>query len=345
MKKILGLLILSFVLFASCDKQNPPEARFWAWSHAHTNYSEAKWDSLFAKMHDHGFKGLLIGADSAALVRLIPIAHKHHIEVHAWMWAMNRGDAKPEWLSVNALGQSLADERAYVDYYKFMCPALPEVRQFIKSKVEQLASIKGLAGVHLDYIRYVDVYLPVALQPKYNLQQDSIMPQFDYGYHPYLRNKYQEQFGVDPFDLADMAHDSSWFQFRLDQVNEAVNLLPELSDKHGVQLTAAVFPEPEMSAHMVRQQWNNWNIDAFYPMVYYNFYNENPQWVGTIVAKAKSMVPDKNIICGLYLPGIADKESFRESIVQAFTNGASGVSFFELSSLKEEHWQVLKELK
>ncbi|MEA3446532.1 MAG: hypothetical protein U9R19_17590, partial [Bacteroidota bacterium] len=39
------------------------------------------------------------------------------------MWAMNRGEASDEWLSANALGQSLADEKAYVDYYKFMCPA------------------------------------------------------------------------------------------------------------------------------------------------------------------------------------------------------------------------------
>ena len=221
----------------------------------------------------------------------------------------------------------------------------PEVREFIKSKVEALTQIDGLAGVHLDYIRYVDVFLPVGLQPKYNLVQDSIMSQFDYGYHPYLREKYKAQFGVDPFQLEDYTHDSSWFQFRLNQVTEAVNLLPGVTVKEGMKLTAAVFPEPEMSAHMVRQQWDKWNLDAFFPMVYYNFYNEDPEWTGEIIAKAKSMVPEKAIICGLYIPGINDEDSFRASIQNAMSNGATGISLFEISGLQDFHWEVLSELE
>ena len=56
----------------------------------------------------------------------------------------------PEWFSVNRNGQSLADTTAYVDYYKFMCPALPEVREFIKKKIEAYCEVEGLNGIAID---------------------------------------------------------------------------------------------------------------------------------------------------------------------------------------------------
>lgn len=69
----------------------------------------------------------------------------------------------PEWFSVNRNGQSLADTTAYVDYYKFMCPALPEVREFIKKKIEAYCEVEGLNGIAIDYNRFVDVILPTTL--------------------------------------------------------------------------------------------------------------------------------------------------------------------------------------
>ena len=341
---LLCMFLLIGMLLTSCESPKTDPPKIWAWSHAHAKYTDQQWDSLLTKMANHGISGMLMGADSANLARVIPMAKKHNIEVHAWMWAMNRSDALPEWLSVNALGKSLAEERAYVDYYKFMCPAQPEVRLHIKSKVEELTRVEGLAGVHLDYIRYVDVFLPIGLQPKYGLKQDSIMPQFDYGYHPYLREKFVKEFGVDPYDLPDMATNPDWLQFRLTQVTEAVNQLPEVTHSKGMKLTAAVFPDPEMSAHMVRQEWDQWHLDAFFPMVYYNFYNEGPEWVGQIVSNSVTKLPNKNIYCGLYVPGIPTKEEFEIAIKEALKNGAAGISLFEITSLRDFHWEALKEI-
>lgn len=338
-------LVVISVFISSCTKQSGETPKIWAWSHNHTDYSNQQWDSLFTKMADHRIFGLLLSADSATLVRVIPFAEKHHIDVHAWMWAMNRGEAPREWLSVNALGQSLADEKAYVDYYKFMCPALPEVRAYIKSKVKELTQIKGLKGVHLDYIRYVDVFLPFGLQPNYGLKQDSIMPQFDYGYHPYLRNKFRQKHGKDPFDLPDMYTNPDWLQFRLDQVTEVVNSLPEITKSKNMELTAAVFPDPEMSVRMVRQEWNTWNLDTFFPMVYYNFYNEGPDWVGETISRCLKKLPGRKIYCGLYVPGIPTEEEFKRAINSAMENGASGIALFEIGSLKEFHWEVLREIE
>ena len=162
-----------------------------------------------------------------------------------------RGDAKPEWLSVNRLGASLAEEKAYVDYYKFMCPALPEVKDFIATKMNELSKIKGLKGIHMDYIRYVDVILPVGLWDKYDLVQDHIMPEFDYGYHPYMRKLFKEKYGSDPIEINDVVHDSVWLDFRLNELNKTVVDLRDFVNSTGLKITAAVFPTPEMSKEMV----------------------------------------------------------------------------------------------
>ena len=94
-------------------------------------------------MNETGIDGVLLNAPAPDDYRVaIPIAKKHGIEVYAWLWTMNLEHdcdvivrEHPEWLSVNRKGESLADSKAYVDYYKFMCPALPEVRDFIRKKI------------------------------------------------------------------------------------------------------------------------------------------------------------------------------------------------------------------
>ena len=58
--------------------------------------------------------------------------------------------------------------------------------------------ISGLTGIHLDYVRYVDVILGADLQPKCNLKQDRQFPEFDYGYHPNAREGFKELFGMGP---------------------------------------------------------------------------------------------------------------------------------------------------
>ncbi len=193
---------------------------FWIWVRADKSKTDKAWDSTFRALNDAGIEGILMSSDSSVLKKVIPIAGRYNMQVHAWFWTMNRRDAKPEWLSVNRLGASLAEEKAYVDYYKFMCPALPEVKDFIATKMNELSKIKGLKGIHMDYIRYVDVILPVGLWDKYDLVQDHIMPEFDYGYHPYMRELFKDKYGSDPIEMKDVAHDSVWLDFRLNELNK-----------------------------------------------------------------------------------------------------------------------------
>jgi uncharacterized lipoprotein YddW (UPF0748 family) len=349
--KIYSIALLACSLFFLYSCNNSPalvgaekeeEKEFWVWSHPHANYSNHQWDSVLTKLSESGFKGILMSADTAVLNRIIPIAKSKDIEVHAWMWAMNRGDADSSWWSYNANGKSLAEKQAYVGYYKFMCPALPAVKEFLKEKVKDLAKINGLDGIHLDYIRYVDVILPTALQPIYGLKQDSIMAEFDYGYHPYMRNLYKEKYGIDPKELPNFKQDTSWINFRLRELNKTVNTLVPIAHKANMQLTAAVFPSPQMSRNMVRQDWEHWNLDKFFPMVYYKFYNEDYHWAASIMDTNIRAVGVDRTICGLYTPDVSDSTEFANALESIFEKGAKGISLFELNGLKEFHYDVIK---
>jgi uncharacterized lipoprotein YddW (UPF0748 family) len=340
MKKLFRWLFLVFVstnLMSCGPSTEKKEPEFWVWMHPDIKKTAADWNADFKELHDAGFTGVLIGSNIDVLKKAIPEAKKFDLEVHAWMWTMNRGDADSSWLSVNQLGKSLAEEKAYVEYYKFMCPALPEVKDFIKSKVDELAVIDGLEGIHMDYIRYVDAILPVGLQPKYGLIQDSVFPEFDYGYHPYMVNLYQEKTGINPFELDNPATDPDWLTFRLEELNKTVRELRDHIHDHGLEATAAVFPTPSMAREMVRQEWEKWELDQYFPMVYHNFYNEDVDWIKAVTLENRSVVPgDQKIITGLYLPALKDPEDFRLAIEAAKDGGADGVAFFEYRALTPE---------
>lgn len=318
--------------------------KFWIWIGANKSNSEREWDSTFRALKEAGITGILMSSDSIVLRKAIPIANRLDMEVHAWFWTMNMGDANPEWLSVNQLGKSLAEEKAYVNYYKFMCPAIPEVGTFIKNKMEGLARIEGLQGIHMDYIRYVDVILPVGLWYKYGLVQDHIMPEFDYGYHPYIRNLYKEKYGYDPLEIENIAHDSVWLEFRLNVLNKTVFGLRDFVNSNGMNISSAVFPTPEMSREMVRQDWGNWGLDYYFPMVYHNFYNEDIDWIRKVMVENKASVPkDSKVFCGLFLPALKRGDDLSKAINAAFDGGADGVAFFDANALtKDQLIQISK---
>lgn len=339
------LLLLSGILFLFGCKSGTEknDVKLYTWIHADAEKTAEAWDKDFAGLEQAGFTGILIGANPEVLKRAIPEAKKHHLEVHAWMWTMNRGDADTSWLSVNQKGQSLATHKAYVGYYKFMCPALPEVKTFLKSKIDKLAAIEGLDGIHMDYIRYVDAILPIELQPKYGLQQDSVFPEFDYGYHPYMVKLYKDSTGIDPFDLKNPATDPGWLQFRLEQLNQTVRELRDHIRGYDLEATAAVFPTPAMAREMVRQEWNRWNLDGYFPMVYHNFYNENTGWITQVMQEDKAVIPEnEKVICGLYVPALNSPEKLHSAMNAAMEGGADGIAFFEFNTLTPEMLKMIR---
>jgi uncharacterized lipoprotein YddW (UPF0748 family) len=203
--------------------------------------------------------------------------------------------------------------------------------------------VEGLASIHLDYVRYVDVILGADLQPKYDLVQTTEMPEFDYGYHPIAREGFEALFGKDPAEMEHPELSTEWRQYRLNAITTLVNEIADLVHNEGQSLSAAVFPFPEMSRQMVRQAWNDWNLDEAFPMIYHNFYRENINWIGFATEQGVNDV-EFPINAGLYMPGFNSPEDFEEAIRLAKAKGAEGVSLFTADNMKDEYREVLIKL-
>lgn len=334
------LLLVMFTMIACGGTKtvdNPGRPVFWTWLDYRPGMN---FDSVCIVMKETGLDGVILNAPTPDDYRkVIPIAHKHGLEVYAWLWTMNLEHDRetivkehPEWFSVNRKGESLAETKAYVDYYKFMCPALPEVREHIRKKITAYCEVEGLNGIAIDYHRFVDVILPTTLWPRYGIVQDREYPEWDYGYHPAMIKLFMDKYGYDPREQKDPSTDEQWLQFRCDQITEVANEIAEVVHSYGKVMAASPFPTPAMSRKMVRQDWGKWNLDIVFPMVYSNFYTEDVSFISDCTIEN---VRDKNAMTTLYcgMMAVNGPEMF-ESMDAAFNNGAEGIAIFTINGLR-----------
>ena len=284
----IALLTLTLILSSCVNKEEKKEVipaekasfKFGTWITTNSEKSDEDYRNEFKDYKNIRIDELLINTstDPKLLSRLTPIAVKEGLKVHAWIMSMNRpGDTialkHPELYAVSKEGKSCFDTRPYVVYYQWLCPNREESRNHILGFVEGLAKVEGIESVHLDYIRFSDIFLPIGLLPKYNLVQDTELPEYDFCYCDVCISKFEEIHHKNPKDSHNTSIDMEWKNFRLNSIKKIVNDTYEIVKANDKKLTAAVFPYPEMADHMVRQRWDKWNIDEVYPMIYHGFYN------------------------------------------------------------------------
>lgn len=303
----------------------------WVWENPNLQEEESALKERFRNFYEAGIRGMFFENDSEKHFRLAKAAG---LEAHRWMWTMNRGekellDNHPEWYSVSRNGDSCATKPPYVSYYRWLCPSKPEVLDYLKSQVQSILEKDYVDGIHLDYVRYCDVILPVNLWKNYGIDQTKELPEYDFCYCDTCRSKYKNEYGVDPLEMEHPDQSPSWRTFRYGRITAIVNQLAGIAHKKGKVITAAVFPTPEIARRIVRQDWTNWNLDGVCPMIYHGFYRENVKWIGDAVAEGIHFLCDRfPIYAGLYLPDFKSDEELEEGIRFALSNGASGISFF-----------------
>jgi uncharacterized lipoprotein YddW (UPF0748 family) len=338
----------------------------WVWITLNPNRSVDDWKRSFAAMRASGVQAILpeiydgrhayfpsqrLPVETDLLGKILPLAHAQALEVHAWMWSMpcripEIVSKHPDWYNVNAKGESAVDKPAYVDYYKFLDPGRPEVREWVQGTVQELAGIAELKGIHLDYIRHPDAILPKGLWSKYKIVQDRVYPQYDYGYSTYEREQFKKKHNVDPLQIGngtvkDPQLEKAWLQFRLDMVVDLVNdyMVPAAHTKSKI-ITAAVFPGPTLAREMVRQDWSRFHLDAFLPMLYHVFYEAGPEWVKQQTAEAVATVKQP-VYSGLFIHDMKVEEVTR-TVQMAKDGGASGVSLFSADGMDAAKWDALR---
>jgi len=305
--------------------------KFWAWVNPNDREAESEMDARYAKWKEHGIDGIFFEADNE---KHFLSARKNGLATHRWMWIMNRPDKAlmqnyPEWFAVSRKGQSVVSNPPYVDYYRWLCPNKPEVLNYLEAQVSESVSKPYVDGIHLDYIRYCDVILPVNLWQTYNIKQNAELPEYDFCYCNTCRSAYQRIHGVDPLKLEHPDQSASWRRFRYNSITRVVNHLASTAAEYGKPVSAAVFPTPEIAKRIVRQDWVNWKLDAVFPMIYHGFYRENVQWIGEAVEEGVTALNNRfPLYAGLFLPDFAGAAEIEKGISLALKNGAVGVSLF-----------------
>lgn len=321
------------------EKISQRTVKNWAWVRINKNKSVEDYRKYFGVMKECGIAGVMFESYDEPVYKACKEAG---LEAHYWKWTMNRGEVlktHPEWFAVNRKGESSFDKPAYVNYYRFLCPNHEGVAEYLAADYVKISKLPYVDGVHLDYVRFPDVILPVGLWKNYNIEQTSEHPEYDYCYCDVCRKMFKQKTGVDPMELKFPMQSQSWINFRLDAISRVVDKITKAVKADGGNISAAVFPGPSMAKSMVRQDWGNWHLDAYFPMIYNGFYFEGPEWIGRSVKESVQTVNGKaKIYAGLFMPDI--KANFEEAIDAAFENGASGVSLFDSPS--EEYLHKLK---
>ena len=358
MKRLL-IALAALAVLCSCSEKNAA-IPLYGWESIGRNPDLEAVRAKFQDWKSHGFTGVCINAALADIPALSAIAHEEGLEYHAWKPCMLQGDMPHEWYTVNRLGQSADEAPAYVDYYKSLDPANPEVQDFIVSMATEIASIPDVDYVQLDYIRYADAILARGLWDKYGLDfSNGPYPPADYCYCDRCVSEFKELTGIDILAVEDPQAVPEWTAFRCGKVTRLVTKVCDAVHALGKKVSADVFPGPDAYAvPMVRQQWDQWPVDMLFPMNYNDFYLEGPAWVGEITAEEVKAAGEVPVMSGLFIchdwqrkAEIKDPEGhgllpseIAMAVHGAMEAGAAGICLFTPGSMTPEHWAELDKL-
>ena len=359
MNRLLTLTML--FLLISCTTHKEPKIACYAWLGGPGKSTDNELKAQFTDLKNKGIDGLLYeaGHDPEVYRRVGKIAKAAGLHFEAWIPTLTQNknpDLKPEWYAINGIGESAYDKPAYTDYYHFVCPNRDEVYQYLENMYSKVADIPEVDAIHLDFIRFPDVILAKGLWKKFGLVMDREFPQFDYCYYDKCVADFKAKTGIDIKSVKDPSQVQEWKQFRYDLITNLVNRLAVMAHNKNKKITAAVFPGPNSVAKkLVRQEWDKWNIDAFYPMNYNDFYLEGTKWIGDMCKESVTTLNDKKpIFSGLFICPAPEKKGSEPdpenhglipgelgaAIRESMENGAAGICLFTPGRMTQEDWSV-----
>jgi len=270
-------------------------------------------------------------------------AHKRGIEIHAWLWSFNVGNAKhnpivgkpPDypgpvlskydfaWALQSADG-SLTPPRQHEFW---LDPSCPEAKTYIKSLIKEIITKYPLDGVQLDYIRY-----------PFNGKNSEM------GFDWAGRTRFEAATGMN-LDRLDDETRQIWQAWKIQQVS---NLVQEVSTmiremKPNMRISAAVYALPKrwrLSA--IQQEWevwvNNGWVDTLNPMTYVTTANE--------LSIGASYVRESTSDQALVYPGLSirqlDNAALIEQLDTARAVGTLGTTLFAAAQLDDKKLNILK---
>jgi len=271
------------------------------------------WAEEFA-FRDPGFDPLAVACARAS---------ERGIALHAWI------NAVPGWRGKEAPAEPSQLYRAHPDWFLYdregkrqplredyvaLNPCRPDVRRHIVGICEEIVRGYPVAGLHLDYIRFLS---------------DMEEPGRDYPHDPVTLARFEEEVGGAP-----AAKPKEWERWRREQVTRLVREIRAAVEaaRPEALLTAAVFPTPRLAHDRVRQDWARWLrrrwIDAAVPMIY----SSDDALFEARARECLSAAGGRPVIIGIGVYQHEDpSRSARQSEI-ARRLGARGIAWFAYSS-------------
>lgn len=296
-------------------------------------------------LRNNGVSGIIYRTDRPEFPFVSKVAKDFGLKVEGWyptLICINKDySIDRSCYAVSKLGESTLDKQPYVEYYKWLCPNNPKTLDYIQRDLDYILNNCYIDSIHLDYIRYCDIYLPEGLWGKYDLIMDRVFPEFDFCYCDICRDKFKTTYGVDPL-YGELSEDLllKWNQFRLNSVSNLVSSIKNIVKSRNKEISAAVFPGPSLAIQNVLQEWSKWELDRYFPMNYNNFYKENGLWVGKMVNE-ETTATSRDIYSGIYLHNLELNE-FEDAVKSSIENRAKGLGLFVPEDMSDKHWAILK---
>lgn len=263
------------------------------------------------------------------------------IKIHAWVnvsFVLDQGNfpphpdhilfRHPEWITYDYKGRSMAEytplemKKNLLEGY-FLDPAVPEVKKYMCTIVNDLLNRYNVAGVHLDFIRY-----PYSGYNRYYKKHLS-----DFGYNPYARKAFKKRYGVDPIRINRMKDSKlkkKFDQFRRDQVTELVRMINnEIKQKNSsLILSAAVMPRPDIGRDVYFQDWSLWLEKGYIDIACVMSYTSaNSTYQNYITHSLMTEKPDK-IFMGVRVSEKTPLKKAHEQISMLYNEGFRGYIIF-----------------
>jgi len=222
----------------------------------------------------------------------------------------------PEWVTSDFSQQPMKPKD---DVGSFLDPGIPAVRDYTLNVILDIVSNYDIDGFHFDYIRY---------------------PESHFGFNELAMEAFQKEV---KFQDAE-----SWQNWKIDQVSrfvkrvnvEANKIKPEL------QITAAVFSNPDDALERYLQNWPQWLQDSYLDKVYLMAYTKSNEKLEENLTFLDNFDLSDKIIVGLRAWNRTNDyfaKDINEKLKIVKNRSFSGIALFSYSGLKQK--KMFKKLK
>ncbi len=297
------------------------------------------------------FENVIRSAGEDLIPHLIKKAGERNIKVHAWINVLSLAHNREaniikkfgeDVLTFDQIGRPSMgpaasgdelDKRYARENQLFLEPGDWRVRGYIGDIAEEiLARYPGLAGLHLDYIRYpaTTPYIPGARFTSHGIS---------YGYNRMNLLNFTEHTGIDPQEITSSRSNSMlWDKWRRDQVTRLTSYIAERARKTlpTVEISATVMPSLEKTYFATFQDWTKWLEKGIVDSVIVMNYTDDTRLMG--LYSSAIMALDKQnrtqIGIGAYLMK-DDTAEVMEQITLLKNLSPSGIVIFSYDDLAD----------